>query len=148
MNVPAVRLLSAAAGVLIAAIAYVVSSRVLGLTIDVAVGRLHFALNLAHFVAVTAAILVLALAAAAAMERRAAHPQRAWLLFAFAGLLLSLVPTLLLVDEFAARGILMIAHIGVAAVVIPGIAATLADKKPAVRGGSAPHAPVKTAQSR
>jgi drug/metabolite transporter (DMT)-like permease len=148
MSAPAVRLVSAAGGVLIAVTAYVVSSRVLGLSIDVAVGRLDFALNLAHFVAVTAAILVLALAAAAVLERRATHPQRVWLLFAFAGLLLSLVPTLLLVDGFGARGILMIAHLGVATVVIPGIAATLTDEKPAERGGSAPRAPAMTGQQR
>ena len=145
MNAPAVRLVSAAVGVLVAAIVYVVASRVLDLAIHVSAGRLDFALNLTHFVVVTAAILVLALVVAAVMERRAVHPQRAWLLFSFAGLVLSLVPTLLLVDGFAARGMLVLAHVGVATVVIPAIAATLAVENPQEGGGAAPHPPVQTA---
>jgi hypothetical protein len=56
--------------------------------------------------------------------------------FAFAGLLLSLVPTVMLVDELGVGGVLAIAHFGVAAVVIPLVAASLAEQNPRRRSST------------
>jgi hypothetical protein len=128
-----IRIAAVAGGLVVAAIGFLVAARVLDLAMEVPAGPGGGTapLTLPRTLAVTLLGIAIGIVAAVAIERIARNPQRAWLLFSFVGLVASMVPTAVLVDDIGVKGILAIMHLAVGAVVIPGIAATLPDHRAA-----------------
>lgn len=133
MNTLGIRLAAVAGGLVVAAIGFLVSTRVLdvALTVPAGPGGGEVALTLPRIVGVTALFVVIGLVAAMVFERTRPNPQGTWIVFALVGLVLSVVPTALLIDDIGAKGILAIIHLVVGSVVIPTVAATLPSQRPA-----------------
>jgi hypothetical protein len=127
------RIAAIAGGLIVAAIGFLVSTRFLdlGMSVPAGPGGGAVPLTLPRTLVVTLLGIAIGVGAAVAFERTARNPQRAWLLFSFVGLVASMVPTAMLIDDIGVKGILAIMHLAVGSVVIPTVAATLPDHRAA-----------------
>lgn len=131
MSTLQIRIAAATGGVLVAAIGFLVSTRVLDAALEVPAGPGGgtVPLTLPRILAITLLAIVVGVLAAVAAERRLRHPQRAWLRFSLVALVLSMVPTALLVEDLGDKGLLAIIHLVVAGVVIPLVGMTLPERR-------------------
>lgn len=131
MSTLQIRIAATAGGVLVAAIGFLVSTRVLDAALEVPAGPGggSVPLTLPRIIAVTLLAIVIGLLAAVVAERRLGHPQRIWFAFSLVGLVLSMVPTALLVEDLGDKGLLAIIHLVVASIVIPLVGMTLPERR-------------------
>lgn len=114
----------AVAGATVAAILPWLAARAAGVEFDVVSGGRPMVVGLPLVVATALVVSLAGWGALALLERRTARARRIWTAIAVAVLLLSLVPLPTVETETATRACLVLMHIAVGAVLIPGLRAT------------------------
>ena len=119
------RALCAAGGVLAAALAWIVEVPLLGIHLNFRFGTGHIqTIAVGQIIGVSAAASLLGWLLLALLERRSAHPRRFWTSIAVAALAASLALPLAAATTISATAALIVMHLTVGAVLIPGMAHT------------------------
>jgi hypothetical protein len=121
------RLLAVVVGVLVALIGTLLTTGMFGIDVTVpeGPGGGEVALTAPRAALVAAIGALVGLVAARVIERRAARPQRTWIVVTAVALALSFIPSVLVSDDASSLTVLIALHVAVAAAVIPLVAATL-----------------------